>query len=181
MRDRDVPAGKKWRRNRPAARILGTAAASALAVLATTAGILASPSGKAGTTTVADAGPGYAVEDFDYPQADKILAEKNLVLKRGDGHITLADCVAGTGQLELLARNNASKICFNVVGNEGWLALEIPSVYSMKGNDYSTTIDMTVGTEEKSFDIDENTWTPVGETADPEHRDFLLVEIRTSK
>lgn len=37
------------------------------------------------------------MEDFDYPQADKILAEKNLVLKRGGGHIALADRVAGTG------------------------------------------------------------------------------------
>jgi hypothetical protein len=49
---------------------------------------------------------------------NKILAEKNLVLKRGDGHIALADRVAGTGQLELLARNNSGKICFKVVGDE---------------------------------------------------------------
>ncbi|MCT9113718.1 hypothetical protein ACFWD7_35365 [Streptomyces mirabilis] len=96
------------------------------------------------------------MEDFDYPQADKILAEKNLVLKRGDGHIALADRVAGTGQLELLARNNSGKTRFKVVGDEGRLTLEIPAVYSVKGNDYATTVDMTVGTEEKSFDITRN-------------------------
>ncbi|MFI7086796.1 hypothetical protein ACIBUR_24765 [Streptomyces anulatus] len=40
---------------------------------------------------------------------------------------------------------------------------------------------MTVGAEEKSFDISKNAWTSVGETADPEGRDHLLVEIRSSK
>lgn len=137
--------------------------------------------GKVATAGVADAAPGYTVEDFAYPQADKILAEKGLVLKRGDGHITLADCASGTGQLELLARGKGDKICFDVIGNEGFLALEIPAVYSVRGNDYSTTVDMTVDDEEKSFPITENTWTPVGESADPENRDFLLVEIRTTR
>lgn len=171
----------RQRRNRLAARILGTAATGALAILAMTTGFLGSPAQETSPGLVADGAPGYAVEDFNYPQADKILAEKNLVLKRGDGHITLADCAAGTGQLELLARHNGAKICFNVVGNEGWLALEIPAVYSFKGNDYSTTIDMTVGTEEKSFDIIKNTFTPVGESVDDEGREHMLVEIRTVK
>ncbi|NEA41282.1 hypothetical protein [Streptomyces sp. SID11385] len=162
-------------------RILGTAAASALAAAAVAVGVHAVPTGKTATVGVADAAPGYAVEDFAYPQADKILAEKGLVLKRGDGHITLADCVSGTGQLELLARNKGDKICFDVVGDEGFLTMEIPAVYSIRGNDYSTTVDMKVGDEEKSFPITENTWTPVGESADPENRDFVLVEIRTSK
>ncbi|MBC2868008.1 hypothetical protein H1R13_24540 [Streptomyces mexicanus] len=120
------------------------------------------------------------MEDFNYPQADKILAEKNIVLKRGDGHITLADCVSGTGQLEVWARSK-DKICFQVTGNSGWLTLEIPSVYGIKGNDYATQVDMTTGTEEKSFDIDKNTWTAVGESADEQGREFMLVEIRTTK
>ncbi|MEV0575853.1 hypothetical protein [Streptomyces sp. NPDC050392] len=171
----------RQRRNRLAVRILGTAAAGALAILAMTTGILGSPAQESPSKLVADGDPGYAVEDYDYPQADKILAEKNIVLKRGDGHITLADCVAGTGQLELLARHNGARICFKVVGNEGWLSLEIPAVYSFKGNDYSTTVDMTVGDEEKSFDIIKNTFTPVGESVDDEGREHMLVEIRTAK
>ncbi|MDT0420492.1 MULTISPECIES: hypothetical protein [unclassified Streptomyces] len=169
------------RRNRVLRRIAGTVAASVLAAGAVVIGTHAGQSGTVATAGVADAAPGYAVEDFAYPQADKILAEKGLVLKRGDGHITLADCASGTGQLELLARNKGDKLCFDVVGNEGFLTMEIPAVYSVRGNDYSTTVDMTVGDEEKSFPITENTWTPVGESADPENRDFLLVEIRTSK
>ncbi|MFH8473360.1 hypothetical protein [Streptomyces sp. NPDC018000] len=132
------------------------------------------------SASVADAAPGYVVEDFSYPHADKILAEKNIVLKRGDGHITLVDCANGTGYLEVWAREK-EKICFQVVGNSGWLTMEIPSVYGVKGNDYTAQVDMTVGTEEKTFDIDKNAWTAVGESADEQGRDHMLVEIRTAK
>ncbi|MEU4981832.1 hypothetical protein [Streptomyces sp. NPDC021969] len=185
MKETSTNVGKS-RRMRLTVRALGAAAVGgALAWIAVAGGVPGSGTGgdeKADAPAlVAEEAPGYAVEDFNYPGADKILVEQNIVLKRGDGHITLADCVTGTGQLELLARDRGGKICFNTVGNEGWLTLEIPAVFSIKGNDYSTTVDMTVGTEEKSFEIDKNTWTPVGESADPEGRDHMLVEIRVTK
>ncbi|MDX2548366.1 hypothetical protein ACOT81_23135 [Streptomyces sp. WI04-05B] len=173
------------RGTRFAIQVLGAAAVGALTWIAMVGGAQGGGTGTAEAADTAalaaDDAPGYAVEDFNYPRADKILAEKNIVLKRGDGHITLADCVTGTGQLEILARDKGDKICFKTVGTEGWLTLEIPAVYSMRGNDYSTTIDMTVGTEEKSYEIAKNTWTPVGESTDPEGRDHMLVEIRTTK
>lgn len=129
----------------------------------------------------ADEGPGYAIETFDYPLADKILAEKNIVLKRGDGHITLADCTSEPGLLEVWARNKA-KVCFKVTGSSGWLTLEIPAVYGIRGSASQTArVDMTVGTEERSFDVAKDAFTPVGESADEQGRDYLLVEIRTSK
>ncbi|MER7466818.1 hypothetical protein [Streptomyces sp. NPDC097981] len=40
---------------------------------------------------------------------------------------------------------------------------------------------MTTGAEQKTFTVDKNTWTAVGETADEQGRDFMLLEIRTSK
>ncbi|MFJ8298226.1 hypothetical protein ACIQ9R_20365 [Streptomyces sp. NPDC094447] len=130
-------------------------------------------------TAVADEGPGYAVEDFGYPDADKILAERGITLKRGDGHIVLTDCGAGD-LLEVWSRDK-ERVCFKVSGTRGYLALEIPSVYAVRGNAYSAQVDMTVGTEEKSFDIAKNTWTRVGESADEQGRDHMLMEIRTSK
>lgn len=168
------------RRNRLAGRILGAAAAGALAMLAVTTGLPES-STQESPELVVDEAPGYAVEDFNYPFADEILAEKSIVLKRGDGHITLADCAVGTGQIEISTRSSEDNICFDTVGDEGWLTLEIPAVYSIKGNDYATTVDLTVGTEEKTVEVRKNAWTPVGESADPEGRDHMLVEIRTVK
>ncbi|MFE1200423.1 hypothetical protein ACFW5V_01875 [Streptomyces sp. NPDC058762] len=139
------------------------------------------PPQDASVEAVADAAPGYAVEDYNYPQADKILAEKNIVLKRGDGHIVLADCASETGLLEVWARSR-DKICFKVTGNSGWLTLEIPSVYGVKGSaDQTAQVDMTVGSEEKSFDVAKNSFAAVGESADEQGRDYMLVEIRTAK
>lgn len=162
-------------------RLAGTALA-ALAAGALTWFAVADGTSAAEDTVAPVAGetPGFAVETFDYPQADKILAERDIVLKRGDGHITLADCATGTGQLEVWAHDK-DKICFDVRGNSGWLTLEIPAVYGVRGNDYATQVDMTVGTEEKSFDVAKNTWTAVGESADEQGREHLLVEIKTSK
>ncbi|MBW8740212.1 MAG: hypothetical protein JF621_24955 [Streptomyces turgidiscabies] len=172
----------KPQRKRLVRRVLGAAVVGALAWTAAATGIPGGASQRTGPAAlVADGAPGYAVEDFAYPQADKILAEKNIVLKRGDGHITLADCASGTDLLEVWAREKADRICFKVVGTSGWLTLEIPAVYAIKGNDYATAVDMTVGTEEKSFDVARNTWTAVGEAADPEGREHMLVEIRSSK
>lgn len=131
--------------------------------------------------SVAEESPGYAVEDFSYPGADKILAERGIVLKRGDGHIMLADCSGGPGLLEVWSRKFKQTFCFKVTGDSGYLELEIPAVFTMKGNDYSTQVDMVFGDERKSYDINKNVWTSVGESTDPEQRDFALVEIRTSK
>ncbi|WP_406398426.1 hypothetical protein OH805_05575 [Streptomyces sp. NBC_00879] len=181
MKARTANAAKPQRK-RFIARTLGAAAAAGALAWLVLAGAAAETGGTGeAATPVADEAPGYAVEDFNYPLADKILAEKNIVLKRGDGHITLADCASGAGLLEIMARDKADKICFKVVGNSGWLTLEIPAVYAIKGNDYTTAVDMTVGTEEKSFDITKNAWTSVGEAADTEGRDHMLVEIRSTK
>lgn len=164
-------------------RTLGAAvAAGALAWLAMAAGPAGAPSGHGATSVeaVADEAPGYAVEDFNYPQADKILEERGIVLKRGDGHITVADCVSGTGQLEIYSRTN-SKVCFRVTGDTGWLTLEIDRVYGVQTPAYDTQLNLTVGTEETSVDVPANTWEGVGEIDDPQARPHTLVEIRTSK
>ncbi|MER6415103.1 hypothetical protein ABT273_29195 [Streptomyces humidus] len=169
----------KPQRKRLVAGALGVLVAGGLA-WATPASGLRTESGDA-AVPVADEAPGYAVENFAYPQADKILQEQGIVLKRGDGHITLADCADGPGLLQVMARRKSETICFRTVGNSGWLTLEIPAVYVMKGNDYTTQVDMTVGSEQKSFDVAKNTWTAVGESADEQGREFMLMEIRTSK
>jgi hypothetical protein len=130
-------------------------------------------------TSVANEAPGYTIEDFNYPQSDKILAERNIVLKRGDGHITLADCTGDPQQIEVWARKQDNKpICFEVSGNSGWLTLEIPSVYAIRGNDYTTQVTMTMDGEQRTYDLEKNNWTPVGEGAG---EISVLVEIRTTK
>ncbi|MGW2819533.1 hypothetical protein ACWC24_00785 [Streptomyces sp. NPDC001443] len=121
------------------------------------------------------------MEDFNHPQADEVLAEQGIVLERGDGRITLADCASESGLLQVMARRQSKTVCFKTVGNSGRLTLEIPAAYVVKGNDCATQVDVTVGDGEKSFGVTKNTWTAVGESAAEEGRELMLVEIRTSK
>ncbi|MFW6691457.1 hypothetical protein [Streptomyces sp. MAR4 CNX-425] len=162
-------------------RAPAAAAAAALAALAAFAAARATGAADGpAVATAAEAEPAYAVEDFAYPYADEIQAEKGILLKRGNGHITLADC-GPAGLMEVWARAR-DRVCFEVTGAEGYLSLELPAVYAIKGSDdESATADMTVDGEEKSFDIPAGTWTPVGESTDPEGREHMLVELTTSR
>ncbi|MEU1075936.1 MULTISPECIES: hypothetical protein [unclassified Streptomyces] len=163
-------------------RITATAAAAgALAWAVIAGGTSGGGNGDAiATKAVAEDGPGYAIEDFAYPNADKILAEQKIKLKRGDGHILLAPCTGAPELMEVFSHQN-EKVCFKVTGDKGYLSLEIPAVFGVKGNSYAAQVEMTTGTEQKTFPVDRNTWTAVGETADEKGRDFMLLEIRTSK
>ncbi|MGW7378714.1 hypothetical protein [Streptomyces sp. NPDC054794] len=132
-------------------------------------------------TTVVDGAPGYAVEDYNYPGADAIKAQKGIVLKRGDGHITLVDCASGTGLMEVYSRKS-EKSCFRATGPSGYLSLEIPSVYGVKGEaDHEADVKLTTDGATQSIDVGKGEWKAAGEAADPDGRAFVLVEIRTSK
>ncbi|MFF2728226.1 hypothetical protein ACFVS9_10010 [Streptomyces sp. NPDC058008] len=124
--------------------------------------------------------PPYAVEDFAYPDSEKILAEQGIRLKSGDGHITLAECSGDPAQMEVWSRSQPT-FCFEVTGATGYLALELDRVYGIKGNNYNTKVDMTVDNSEVSFDLVKNGWTQVGESADPQHRDHTLMEIHATR
>ncbi|MEU6949059.1 hypothetical protein ABZ957_28065 [Streptomyces sp. NPDC046316] len=158
------------------ARILGTATAAGALAWAVMAG--GQPS-EATAGPVADAAPGYAVEDYNYPKADQILAEQGILLKRGDGHIVLADCASEANLLRFLARDRAD-VCFKVTADQGFLTLQLPSVHGVKTDDSGNThLEMTAEDDRVEYDIPAETWEGVGESVDG--REHVLVEIRTSK
>ncbi|MFF1909932.1 trypsin-like serine protease [Kitasatospora sp. NPDC058218] len=106
-----------------------------------------------------------AVEDFAYPGAAKILADRNITLKSGDGHIVLADCASGSGLVHVLSRAaNPTEVCFRITGPTGYLAVEIPKVFNIRGNDRSVNATLNTAGNVTSFDIPKNVWTPVGES-----------------
>ncbi|MEU2953921.1 hypothetical protein [Streptomyces xanthochromogenes] len=120
------------------------------------------------------------VENFGYPDAEKILKEKNLKLKRGDGHIVLAECGSSPDLLRFVGRDR-DDFCFRTIGSKGYLSLEVPAVTGVQTNDHSAHIEMTVNDEKKSYDVGKKQWQGIGETTDPDERDHTLVEIVTSK
>ncbi|MFF7606214.1 hypothetical protein [Streptomyces parvulus] len=164
-----------------ARRTIATGAVAAACAAAVVAATYGGGAGQSPTTAVADSQPGYAVEDYNYPQADKIEAERGIVLKRGDGHIVLAECGSETGLLEIYTRAN-SMVCFRTTGTSGYLSLEIESVYGAKGAS-GMDADLTLKAPDEDVQevsVPKDAFTPVGESIDPEGRSHVLVEIVTS-
>ncbi|MFE6354208.1 hypothetical protein ACFVOO_15415 [Streptomyces rochei] len=159
-------------------RILGAAATAGVLAWAVLAQGGADAAAGSSTESVAEAAPGYAIEDYNYPDADKILAEQNVVLKRGDGHIVLADCADGDNLLQFLARDHED-VCFRVTADEGFLTLELPAVHGVKTDDSANThLEMTAEGDQVEYDIPADTWKGVGESVDG--REHVLVEIRVT-
>ncbi|MFQ6198542.1 hypothetical protein [Streptomyces sp. NPDC000405] len=154
-----------------------------------TAGLVVAATALTGTATaVAADTPPTAVEDFEYPQADKIFQERGIKLKSGDGHITLVACDSQTGLIEIFAQGmskvdkvGGGKYCFRVTGKGGYLNLEVPRVYGASGNDYDVSVNMITADEEKPFKLKKNAWTPVGKSADDQNREFTLLKITATK
>ncbi|GAA2791983.1 hypothetical protein GCM10010505_19400 [Kitasatospora aburaviensis] len=109
-----------------------------------------------------------AVEGYGYPGAARILEQQHVRLKSGDGNILLIDCSSPGNLLEVFSRAldpGPAKICFRVDSPTGYLALELPSVYSIKGDDHTVRATLHNGSSSSSTEIRKNYYTPVGEGA----------------
>ncbi|MGW7531371.1 hypothetical protein [Amycolatopsis sp. NPDC054798] len=125
--------------------------------------------------TAAETGEPAITEDFDYPGAAAILAEKGVVLHKGDGNILLADC----GQpdvIEVHARSKAAT-CFRASGPTGWLTLEIPEAYLVKADRHALDVDVTVKGTTKTYSVPKNDSKPVGEGETPANGPGTLLRI----
>ncbi|MGW0787324.1 hypothetical protein ACWD04_03500 [Streptomyces sp. NPDC002911] len=163
-----------------ARRVVATGVAAAACIAAVVTVAHADEAQVRTAATAADELPPYAVEDFAYPQADKIEAELGIVLKRGDGHITLADCASGGSLLEVYSRTKG-RFCFRAIGDSGYLSLEVPEVYGVKGStSHETDVTLTTEGDEQNISVAKDEWKAVGQSADPEGRDYVLVELSTS-
>jgi hypothetical protein len=112
----------------------------------------------------ADSLPPFAVEDFEYPNAAKILQEKGITLKRGDGHIILADCTDATDQLHVWTRESADgKFCFRTTATTGYLTLELPEVYGIQTRDQTIRAELSAEGTTQTVDVPKNDFKGVGE------------------
>lgn len=117
----------------------------------------------------ADSAPPVAVEDYGYPGADHVFAEKGIRLKRGDGHILLADCDQGTQQIRVLTRKDdsvgrAGTYCFQATAKTGRLTLELPQVFMVEaGADHPIRADLTSNGQTTSVSVPKGGFESVGE------------------
>jgi hypothetical protein len=139
-------------------------------------------------------GPASLVEDYAYPGAAEILAQQNVKVISGDGHILVADCatppVSNIGLLkvyttdETIGADGIGRVCFKVTGARGLLNLEVPGVYEIRGDGQATGTGHEVTAELKTddgdkltVDVDPDGSTPVGLGADPDNEPTMLLRL----
>jgi hypothetical protein len=78
-----------------------------------------------------------------HPGAAEILQQHGVTLLAGDGHVLFADCatppdgdmgVVRVRTTEEIGPGAAGQVCFKVTADHGWLTLEVPAVYEIRGD-----------------------------------------------
>lgn len=119
-----------------------------------------------------------AVEDFAYPDAAQIAAERKIVLKKGDGHILLTDCTKAWA-IRVKSRTNSDGFCFSVSGKKGYVTLEVPEAFGIWTTDHPVQATLTADQKETVVNAPKNDYTPMGETGNSGQRS-VLVELRVT-
>lgn len=119
--------------------------------------------------------PASLVEDYSYPGAAAIEADRGIKLIKGDGHIVLADCGSDPDlpPVDLILVQTSKpgapaevNHCFKATGTSGFLTMEVDEVYFVRGENDRTIAakvevrDATPVTETERVDPGE--WQPVG-------------------
>ncbi|GGP41346.1 hypothetical protein [Saccharothrix coeruleofusca] len=168
-------------------------AATAVTAIATAGTVMAQAEP---TTAATDDGQVPAVEDFAYPDADRIFTETGVRLISGDGHILLADCstqpVNGIGVMrvrssESVGVNRDGRVCFRITGTPGVLQLRLPVVYEIRGDGYAPDAGHVVkallttdsGTQ-TTVDVNPRASTPVGVGISPGNPPTTLLQLTAS-
>ncbi|MFD0375676.1 hypothetical protein [Streptomyces sp. NPDC127112] len=152
-------------------------ATAALAGFSTLGVAYAGP--QSGARAAADGEMPAAVEDFAYPNAAKIQAEQKILLKRGDGHITLVDCAAGAADITVRSRTGQKLYCFDVNAAKGYVTLELPSAFGIWTKDYPVKATITAAGNQTVVDAPANDYKPIGEAGD-NGASSVLVELRVT-
>ncbi|WP_329177735.1 hypothetical protein OG754_28665 [Streptomyces decoyicus] len=128
----------------------------------------------------AEAEPPSAVEEFDYPDAAKILAEKKIKLLKGDGHLLLADCGNSPQQVKVWSRDG--DFCFLANAKRGYVTLEVPKVWALETASHPISAEVTARGKTETVNVSktgpQNGYQSVGEGTDGDPA--VLVELRVT-
>ncbi|GAA0488584.1 secreted protein [Paractinoplanes deccanensis] len=84
------------------------------------------------------------VEDFAYPGAEKILADRDILLKKGDGRLLLTDCAVGADLIQVRSRGR-DPFCFEAAGSGAWVTMELSDAFLVfSDSEHTTVADYTV-------------------------------------
>ncbi|CAL9312381.1 hypothetical protein AB0N23_22650 [Streptomyces sp. NPDC052644] len=120
----------------------------------------------------------YAVEDFNYPGADRIFTEQGIKLKRGDGRITLVACNDSADQIKVLTRVGAGEFCFKATHTSGYVTLELADVFAIQTESHPVRAELTAEGKSQTVDVPKNDFQGVGEGLG--QPPTVLLEIRVT-
>ncbi|MFI9585830.1 hypothetical protein ACIHCQ_29175 [Streptomyces sp. NPDC052236] len=89
-----------------------------------------------------------AIEDSAYANGARILADKGILLKKGDGNLLLAECGQTADQIKELTVKSASAgrgdvYRFQAITMTGYLALELSRAFALDTVESSISVDLT--------------------------------------
>ena len=134
--------------------------------------------------------PPSIVEDHSYPDAEGILARHGLKLAKGDGHILFhsartydeTECAAGLLQVEksLAVEPYGMYYCFRTVGTTGFLTLEVPGAFGVRGGSTAVTAKAQLpdGTTLPPYQVDPDERVAIRPGTGGEPPRAILVELR---
>jgi hypothetical protein len=151
--------------------------------------VLAAAAAPPGTPTPAASDPETSiVETYDYPGAAQILDQHGLMVFRGDGHIVFVtshtydedQCATGQLQVEkaLTAEPYGVYYCFRTRGTQGFLTLEVPATFGIRGGDTPIRATAELPTGDQTFDVPPNGFVAVDPGTGSATPQAVLVELR---
>jgi hypothetical protein len=142
-------------------------------------GLAAGLPGGVPPAAAADPQPQSVVEDYAYPGADRILAEHGVKVLKGDGRIRhVSDCAGRTDvfRVESLVGAEARTYCFEVLGPRGFLTMDIPNVYLVRGADRAVVAKATYQGQTETVTVPPGTYEAIGGG----NATHTLVELRVA-
>ncbi len=132
--------------------------------------------------------PPSLVEDFAYPGAEQVLAQHGLKLFKGDGNILFVtsrtydqgQCATGELQVEksLDAEPYGVYYCFKTSGSHGYLTLEVPGTFGVRGGDKPVEATANLPEGEKTYAVPANGFVAIDPGTGDEMPRAVLVELR---
>lgn len=129
-----------------------------------------------------------AVEGFTHPGADRILQDRKIVLKRGDGGIMLKPGNGDEGRAKCSEARDIwveSRLdekrgyCFTTAGASGYLTMEIPESFMLWTQDRAVRATVTADGKSTAYEAEKNDVTPIGESDSTSgEKRSVLVELR---
>ena len=159
---------------------LGLVLAAGAATLFGGAAVAANADANPSTGTVASDSSSSLVETFDYPDSANVATQRGILLKKGDGHLVLTDCVTGGDFIQVRSRNR-DPFCFKATAPTAWVTLELSDAFLVFSDSKHTTVaDYTVNGVSDSATVAPGAAQGIGEGGNPNGSSAVLLKLTAS-